>query len=116
MTTARPPLSPIDAANALTPDWMRRIREFDALEIAPCRVVGHDSLGNEIVEPCGGKAEGLVARGAMANHAVGGVDHLVDGAAGQPSERGLTGKPLFLRAWSRSQWVSKRGGSRTLTW
>src|SRR5580704_12872697 len=45
-------ISPIDAANALTPDWMRNIRSFDALEIHPCAVVGHDSMGGEIVEPC----------------------------------------------------------------
>jgi hypothetical protein len=44
--------SPIDIANALTPDWMQRIKEFDGIEIEPCRVVGHDSLGNDIVEPC----------------------------------------------------------------
>ena len=45
-------ISPIELANALTPHWMRRIHEFDALEIQPCRVVGNDGLGNEIVEPC----------------------------------------------------------------
>ena len=45
-------ISPIDAAYALTPDWMLNIRSFDALEIHPCAVVGHDSIGGEIVEPC----------------------------------------------------------------
>ena len=42
---------------------------------------------DEIVEPRGGPAEGLVARRAMADHAVGGVDRLVDGGAGQARER-----------------------------
>jgi hypothetical protein len=45
-------ISPIDLAKALTPHWMLNIRCFDALEIHPCAVVGHDSMGGEIVEPC----------------------------------------------------------------
>jgi len=32
--------------------WLLRIWEFDALEIHPCMVVGHDSMGGDIVEPC----------------------------------------------------------------
>ena len=52
MTKPDNPISPIHAAFAITPRWMLRIREFDALEIAPCRIVGHDSHGNELVEPC----------------------------------------------------------------
>jgi hypothetical protein len=44
--------SPIDAAKALTPDWMQNIHSFDALEIHPCAVVGHDSMGGDIVEQC----------------------------------------------------------------
>ena len=45
-------ISPIDAANALTPHWMRTIQEFDALEIHPCAVIGRDSSGTEFVEQC----------------------------------------------------------------
>jgi len=45
-------ISPIDAANALTPNWMRSIKEFDALEIHPCAVVGCDSSATEFVEQC----------------------------------------------------------------
>lgn len=52
MTKPADQVSPIDAANALTPAWMRRIREFDALEIHPCTVIGHDSTGAKIVEQC----------------------------------------------------------------
>jgi hypothetical protein len=42
--------SPLDAAK--TPRWMQNIRDFDALEIHPCMVVGTDSLDNRIVEQC----------------------------------------------------------------
>jgi hypothetical protein len=52
MTKPTDGISPIDAANAITPDWMRNIHDFDALEIQPCAVVGHDSMDTEIVEPC----------------------------------------------------------------
>jgi hypothetical protein len=31
---------------------MQNIRSFDALEIHPCAVVGHDRKGGEIVETC----------------------------------------------------------------
>jgi len=46
------PISPIDAAYAITPGWMMRIRDFDALEIHPCAVIGKDSTDNDIVEQC----------------------------------------------------------------
>lgn len=42
--------SPLDAADRLTPDWMSRIREFDALEIHPCRIVATTETGEDIVE------------------------------------------------------------------
>jgi hypothetical protein len=45
-------VSPIDKAKALTPRWMQNIRDFDALEIHPCAVIGNDSLDNPIVEQC----------------------------------------------------------------
>ena len=45
-------VSPIDAAKALTPRWMRDIRDFDALEIHPCAVIGNDNTDNLIVEQC----------------------------------------------------------------
>ena len=45
-------ISPIDLANTLTPHWMRKIWEFDALEIQPCAIVGHGGMQEEIVEPC----------------------------------------------------------------
>src|ERR1700677_1039339 len=52
MTRAHTDVSPIDAAEAVTPYWMPNIRDFDAIEIHPCMVIGNDSMGNEIVEPC----------------------------------------------------------------
>ena len=52
MTKAHAPVSPIDAAKALTPRWMHNIRDFDALEIHPCLAIGKDSMDNPIVEQC----------------------------------------------------------------
>lgn len=52
MTKAHIPVSPIAAAKALTPRWMRNIRDFDGLEIHPCVVIGNDSMDNPIVEQC----------------------------------------------------------------
>jgi hypothetical protein len=52
MTKAHTPVSPIDAAKAVTPRWMRYIKDFDALEIHPCVVIGNDSMDNPIVEQC----------------------------------------------------------------
>lgn len=52
MTKSRTPISPIDAAKALTPRWMQNIREFDALEIHPCMVIGNDGMDDPIVEQC----------------------------------------------------------------
>jgi hypothetical protein len=49
---AHAPVSPIDAAKALTLRWMLNIQDYDALEIHPCTVVGNDSIGNDIVEQC----------------------------------------------------------------
>ena len=43
---------PLDAAERLTPRWMRRIREFDALEIHPCCLVATTPAGEQIVETC----------------------------------------------------------------
>jgi hypothetical protein len=31
---------------------MQNIRDFDALEIHPCIVIGNDSIGNDIIEQC----------------------------------------------------------------
>jgi hypothetical protein len=45
-------ISPVDAANDITPDWMRNIHDYDALEIQPFVIVGNDSMDNPIVEPC----------------------------------------------------------------
>jgi hypothetical protein len=45
-------ISPVDAANAITPDWMRNIHDYDALEIQPCAIIGNDSMDNPIAEPC----------------------------------------------------------------
>ena len=42
---------------------------------------------DEIVEPRGGPAEGAVPLVLVADHAVGGVDRLVAGAADEPAER-----------------------------
>jgi hypothetical protein len=53
MTTyPKSPISPIDLAKAITPRWMQNIHDFDALEIHPCMVVGHDGMGSDIVEQC----------------------------------------------------------------
>jgi hypothetical protein len=71
-------VSPIELARALTPQWMLRIREFDALEIAPCRVVGHDSLGNEIVEPCDDAPEEVAFWTVYGHYRTGGVDAFED--------------------------------------
>jgi hypothetical protein len=45
-------ISPIDAANAVTPHWMQNIADFDALEIHPCAVVDRDASGTEFIEQC----------------------------------------------------------------
>ena len=50
-------ISPIDKANALTPAWMRNIRDFDGLEIQPCAVIERCQDGTEIVEPCDDPAD-----------------------------------------------------------
>lgn len=71
-------ISPIEMAKALTPWWMMRIREFDALEIAPCRVVGNDSLGNEIVEPCDDAPEEAAFWTVYGHYRTGGVDAFED--------------------------------------
>jgi hypothetical protein len=73
-----PDISPIDIANALTPRWMRNIRDFDALEIAPCRIVGHDSLCNEIVEPCDDTPEEGAFWTVYGHLRTGGVDAFED--------------------------------------
>jgi hypothetical protein len=45
------PLNPIEAAFAATPSWMLTIRNFDAIEVHPCCVVGFAD-GVEMVETC----------------------------------------------------------------
>jgi hypothetical protein len=45
------PINPIEAAFAITPPWMLTIRNFDAVEVHPCCVVGFAD-GNELVETC----------------------------------------------------------------
>ena len=39
-------ISFIDAARAVSPRWLLKIWEFDALEIHPCTVIGNDSMDN----------------------------------------------------------------------
>lgn len=41
-------ISPIDAAKAVTPWWMMKIRDFDGLEIQPCHKIDNAAA----VEPC----------------------------------------------------------------
>jgi hypothetical protein len=41
--------NPIEAAFAMTPWWMLAIRNFDAIEVHPCCVIG-SAEGQEIVE------------------------------------------------------------------
>src|SRR5580704_779967 len=69
-------ISPIDAAKALTPRWMKSIRSFDALEIHPCAVVGRDSTGMEFVEPC--KREDAHFWTVYGHYRTGGVDAFED--------------------------------------
>jgi hypothetical protein len=45
------PSNPIEAAFAATPSWMLTIRDYDAIEVHPCRVVGITD-GIESVERC----------------------------------------------------------------
>jgi hypothetical protein len=70
-------LSPIDAAYALTPHWMLNIRAFDALEIHPCAVVGHDSTGAEILAPCDDPLEARVWT-VYGHYRTGGTDDFSD--------------------------------------
>ena len=49
-------ISPIAAANALMPEWMKNIQEYDALEIHPCQTK-RDSAGNEYIEQCDNPAD-----------------------------------------------------------
>jgi hypothetical protein len=79
MTKPTPALSPLELANALTPEWMRHIREFDALEIAPCVVIGNDSLGNELVERCDDAPQEEIAFWTVYGHyRTGGVNAFED--------------------------------------
>jgi len=78
MTKPSHDISPLELAKALTPAWMLRIREFDALEITPCRVVGNDSLGNEIVEPCDDAPEEAAFWTVYGHYRSGGVDAFED--------------------------------------
>ncbi|MGB9154291.1 MAG: hypothetical protein WCD70_14520 [Alphaproteobacteria bacterium] len=45
-------VSPITLAYALMPSWMKSIKDFDGLEIMPCKLVGYNPQGQEIVTPC----------------------------------------------------------------
>ena len=65
-------ISPIAAAKAATPWWMMTIRTFDALEIQPCAVVGHDLTGKEIMEPC--EPEEAAVWTVYGHHRAGGVE------------------------------------------
>ena len=47
---------------------------------------------DEVVEAGGGPAEAFVAGGAVADHAVGGVDGFVEGDAGEAEERAPEGR------------------------
>jgi hypothetical protein len=67
-------ISPLD--RALTPSWMLRIREFDALEIHPCAVVARDGTGMEFVEPC--KREDAHFWAVYGHYRTGGVDAFKD--------------------------------------
>jgi hypothetical protein len=50
-------ISPIAATDATTPEWMRNIQEYDALEIHPCQIIGRDAAGNEYAEICNNPAD-----------------------------------------------------------
>ncbi len=68
--------SPIEIANALTPHWMRKIKEFDALEIHPCAVVGRGDDGTEFIEASEpGEADFWTVYG---HYCTGGVDAFED--------------------------------------
>ena len=58
------PPNPIEAAFAATPSWMLAIRNFDAIEVHPCCVVG-SANGVDIIETCD-PGRPLLASRAMA--------------------------------------------------
>jgi hypothetical protein len=72
-------ISPIDAARAVTPHWLLRIGEFDALEIHPCAVVGHDNMGADILAPC--EPEEAHVWTVYGHYRTGGTDDFADFAA-----------------------------------
>jgi hypothetical protein len=69
-------LSPLDLARAVTPEWLLRIREFGALEIHPCAVVGHDSTGADILSPC--EPEDAAVWTVYGHYRTGGTDDFAD--------------------------------------
>ena len=97
MTKVRTPVSPLDLANAPTPRWMQNIRDFDALEIAPCRVVGHDSVGNDIVEPCDDAPEEAAFWTVYGHFRAGGVDDFEDFAT---EAEAVAFHDQLIAAWS----------------
>jgi hypothetical protein len=66
----------IDAARAVSPRWLLKIWEFDALEIHPCTVIGNDGMDNPIVEQC--EPEDAHFWTVFGHYRTGGVDDFED--------------------------------------
>jgi hypothetical protein len=68
-------LNPIAAAFAVTPWWMLAIREFDAIEVHPCCVVGFaDGVG--YVETC--EPDGAHSWSVYGHYVTGGIECFED--------------------------------------
>jgi hypothetical protein len=64
------PLNPIEAAFAVTPWWMRAIRNFNAIEVHPCHAVSFAG-GVEMVETC--EPEDVQFWSVYGHHVTGGI-------------------------------------------
>jgi hypothetical protein len=98
--------SPIDEANALTARWMRNIKEFDAMEIHPCVVVGHGCLNGEIVEQC--EPEDAHFWCVFGHYRTGGVDDLEDFAT---ETEAIAFRDLLLRLYPHLVYGAVAGGA-----
>ena len=98
-------VSPIDKANALTPAWMRNIRNYYDLEIKPCAVTERREDGTEIVAPCKREAaEFWTVYGCLRT---GGVDAFEDFATEAEAiafhVRLLSAYPHLMEPWGISE-------------
>ena len=77
-------ISPIAAAQALTPWWVMRMKDFDGLEIGPCSVIGHDGKGEAIVELCEPRAASFWT--VYGHYRTGGLDAFEDFATEEAAQ------------------------------